>query len=57
MLKGVSKKCDYVIVGGQGSEAWTTKNYGTKVKKALDLQAKGDDIIIAREADLPFWSN
>lgn len=57
VLKGVSKKCDYVIVGGQGSEAWTTKNYGTKVKKALDLQAKGDDIIIAREADLPFWSN
>ena len=57
VLKGVSKKCDYVIVGGQGSEAWTTKNYGTKVKKALDLQAKGDDIVIAREADLPLWSN
>lgn len=52
ILSGVSKKCDYVVVGGQGSEMWTTKNYGSKVKKALDLQAKGDDIKIIGEESL-----
>ena len=31
---------------------WTTKNYGSKVKKALDLQAKGDDIKIIGEESL-----
>ena len=40
VLKGVSKKCDYVIVGGQGSEAWTTKNYGTKVKRLSTFRPK-----------------
>ena len=55
VLKGVSKKCDYVVVGGQGSDAWATKNYGTKVKKALDLQSRGNDIAIVRESALPFW--
>lgn len=54
VLSGVSKKCDYVLVGGQGSEMWTTKNYGSKVKKALDLQAKGDDIKIIGEEALDF---
>ncbi len=54
VLKGVSKKCDYVLVGGQGSEMWTTKNYGSKVKKALDLQAKGDDIVIVGEDSIAF---
>ena len=49
VLSGVSKKCDYVVVGDEGSDAWTTKNYGSKVKKALELQSKGDDIQIVSE--------
>ena len=49
VLSGVSKKCDYVVVGDEGSDAWTTKNYGSKVKKALELQFKGDDIQIVSE--------
>lgn len=52
ILSCVSKKCNYVLVGGQGSEMWTTKNYGSKVKKALDLRAGGFDIEIIGEDSL-----
>jgi hypothetical protein len=41
----------YLIVGGQGSSMWCADNYGTKVKKALELQAKGVTIEIIRESD------
>jgi len=34
-----------------GSSMWCAGNYGTKVKKALELQAKGIPIEIIREAD------
>ena len=50
--KSVTKKTDYVIVGSQGSDAWSAGNYGTKVKKALELQEKGISIKIVKEADL-----
>ena len=49
---GVAKTLDYLIVGGQGSSAWASGNYGTKVKKALELQAQGFPIQIVREADI-----
>ena len=51
ILSSVSKKTDILIVGGKGSSAWSAGNYGTKIKKALELQEKGIDIIIVREAD------
>ena len=47
----VTQKTDYLIVGGQGSSAWCAGNYGTKVKKALELQGKGIDIVVIRETD------
>ena len=50
--KGVTQKTNMLIVGGQGSSAWSSGNYGTKIKKALELQAKGIDVLIIREADL-----
>lgn len=50
--KSVTKKTDYVIVGSQGSDAWSAGNYGTKVKKALELQEKGVPIQIVKEADI-----
>lgn len=50
--KSVTKKTDYVIVGSQGSDAWSAGNYGTKVKKALELQKKGVPIQIIKEADI-----
>lgn len=49
--KGVTKKTNVLLVGGQGSSAWSSGNYGTKIKKALELQEKGSDILIIREAD------
>lgn len=52
ILKSVTKKCDYLIVGGQGNEAWSMGNYGNKVKKALDWQEKGVPIQIVSEEEL-----
>lgn len=49
--RSVVKKLDYLIVGGQGSDSWVAGNYGTKVKKALELQAAGAGVQIIREAD------
>ena len=49
--KSVVKKLDYLIVGGQGSDSWVAGNYGTKVKKALELQTAGAGVQIIREAD------
>ncbi|MHB1153516.1 MAG: 3'-5' exonuclease [Eubacteriales bacterium] len=51
MQNSVTQKTDCLIVGGQGSSAWCTGNYGTKVKKALEMQSKGSEIVIVREAD------
>lgn len=52
VVKGVTKTCDYVVVGGQGSEAYAMGNYGSKVKKALDWQAKGVPIEIVAESEI-----
>jgi len=48
----ITKEVDYLIVGGQGSEAWVYGNYGTKVKKALQMQEKGHKIQIIGETKL-----
>lgn len=47
----VSGKTDYVIVGNLGSPDWSCGNYGTKIKKALELQEKGNNIQIIKEED------
>lgn len=52
MVKTVSKKTDFVLVGEKGNSEWITGNYGTKIKKAMELQAKGCGIKIIREEDL-----
>lgn len=52
VASGVSKKIDYVVVGGQGSDKWAFGNYGGKVKKALDLIEQGNSIQIIREDSL-----
>jgi len=49
--KTVTKKTDYVIVGEFGSVAWSSDNYGTKVKKAMELQEKGCSIEIVKESE------
>ena len=52
IAKSVTKKTDILLVGGQGSAAWSYGNYGSKVKKALQLQEKGQEINIIGEDDL-----
>lgn len=50
--KNVTKAVDYLIVGEKGSAAWSCGNYGTKVKKALEMQGKGHTIKILRECEI-----
>mgnify|MGYP002408961253 FL=1 len=52
IAKGVSKKIQYVIVGGAGSEKWAYGNYGSKVKKALELINQGCSLQIIGEDSL-----
>lgn len=56
MLKSVTKKCDYVVIGDCDCEAYSYGTYGTKVEKAMEWQAKGVDVKIVRESNLP-WDN
>lgn len=48
----LTKAVHYLIVGVMKSEAWAYGNYGTKVKKAREMQAKGSDIVILEEDKL-----
>lgn len=52
MSSGVTKKTSIVVVGGEGSKDWSYGNFGTKVKKAMELKSNGLDIEIIREEDL-----
>lgn len=45
----VTKKVDFLIVGGHGSANWSCGNYGSKVKKALEYQDKGIPVQIVTE--------
>lgn len=45
----VTKDTDYIVVGGRGCKDYAFKNYGTKVRKAIVLQQKGNDIQIIHE--------
>lgn len=47
--KSVSRNTDYVIVGSMGSADWTCGNYGTKIKRALELQNQGFSLQIIKE--------
>lgn len=49
---GVSRKVDYVIQGERGSEAYAFGNYGTKIRKALELQDQGCPIRVVKESQL-----
>jgi len=52
IVNGVTKKTDYLLVGGEGSEKWAYGNYGGKIKKALELQNKGSNIVIIGEKEI-----
>ena len=50
--KTVKKGTDYLIVGGDGNKNWTAENYGNKVKKALEFNKRGGNIMFINEADI-----
>ena len=50
--KNVTKKCDYVVIGGCGNESYSYGNYGGKVKKAMEWQENGVPIEVIRECDI-----
>lgn len=56
ILKDISSRIDYLIVGDSGSSDWKFGNYGGKIKKALEYQKKGINIKIISEEDF-FSSN
>lgn len=49
VMSAVSGKTAYIIVGELGSDNWQCGNYGSKIKKALELQQKGYPIKIYGE--------
>ncbi|NQD67274.1 NAD-dependent DNA ligase [Bacillus haikouensis] len=51
--KGVTKKTDYLIVGGDGNPCWAFSCYGRKVEKAVQMRRDGSGILIVHEND--FW--
>ncbi|HSP47251.1 MAG TPA: BRCT domain-containing protein, partial [Clostridiaceae bacterium] len=51
MSAGVTRKTGILVVGGEGSGSWSYGNYGTKVKKAMEMRSKGADIVIIGEDD------
>ena len=51
--KGVTKKTNYLFVGGNGSDRWKFASAGGgKISKAHELNDKGADIHIIHELDL-----
>ncbi len=47
--KSMTKKVNVLVVGMGGSDAWKFGDYGDKIQDALNLKAKGHNIIIISE--------
>lgn len=45
----VIKKTQYVVIGSLGSQAWKNGVYGSKIKKAIELKDKGQNIELVAE--------
>lgn len=50
--QSVTKSVDFLVVGEKGSGQWYCGNYGTKIKKALEMQNQGHHIQILRECEV-----
>lgn len=51
VMNAPSSKTDYLIVGQEYSKTWKYGQYGTKIKKGLDLRNKDAKILIVSEED------
>lgn len=50
----VTRKVNYVVVGGLGSSEWKHGSFGTKIEKAMDLKRDGVPLLIVHEDP---WAN
>lgn len=46
---GITKKLDYLIVGGLGSPEWKHGSFGTKIEKAVSYRSEGLPLLIVHE--------
>lgn len=46
---GVSKKLQYLVVGGLGSPEWKHGSFGTKIEAAMRLKSEGVSLLIVHE--------
>lgn len=51
VVSQVTKQVDYLVVGALGSPLWAYGNYGTKVKRAIELREAGSGLDIVLESD------
>jgi NAD-dependent DNA ligase len=47
--KGITKKLQYLVVGGLGSAEWKHGSFGTKIEKAIQYKRAGLPILIVHE--------
>lgn len=52
LQKSVTLKTNCIIVGSLGHSKWITSGYGTKIKRAMEINAKGGNILIVSELDV-----
>lgn len=50
----VSKKLNYLVIGGLGSHEWKHGSFGTKVAKAMALKREGATLLVVHE---DHWAN
>lgn len=51
---GISKKVQYLVVGGLGSSEWKHGSFGTKIEMTMELKHDGVNIAIVHES---YWVN
>lgn len=47
--KSITKKVNYVVVGGLGSKEWKHGSFGTKIEKAMEYKRLGVPLLIVHE--------
>ena len=47
----IRKSTDILMIGDSECGSYSNGNYGTKVKKAMEFNEKGSNILIIKEAD------
>lgn len=47
--KSITKKTNYLVVGGLGSPEWKNGSFGTKIEKAMEYKSKGVLIHVVHE--------